>query len=158
MTENERTLRQVIDGLRDKWGSFPVRLLELPGVPYPDFASLRAAVSAGQVLLQRFSFEYGPSIFSLFATPTDRTYVKFITFIGFAGPVVGIVLAFAVRWWWIIPGVFTPFLVLREHKKVYNRVIYRGALSSEIGFCFLYRVKQVCLTSPDNCTSLYWRE
>ena len=158
MTENERRLREVIDGLRGKWGSFPERIRDLPGIPYPDVDSLRAAISGGQVVLQRFSYEYGPTIFSLFATRQEQAYLKFIRVVGFAGPAVGIVLAFTHRWWWLIPGVLTALLVMREHKKVYNNVIYRGALGSEEGFCFLYRVKQVCLTSPDSRTSLYWRE
>jgi hypothetical protein len=158
VSESDNGLREVIEDLRRKWGAFPERISEIPNLPYADFASLRAAITQRHVVLQRFSSEYGSTVFGLFAQPAERAYVKFISFVGFAAPIIGLVLAFAVSWWWVIPGILTPIFVIREHKKIYNGVIYRGAFSSEQGFCFLYRVGQVCLTSPDYRNSLYWKE
>ena len=157
-SQRELALRPVIDGLRRKYGSFPERLVDIPNFPFSDFASLRKAVSEGRVRVQRFSFEYGSAIFDLFAEPAERAYQTFTSFIGIAGPVVGIILAVTVRWWWLIPGLLTPILVMREKKKLYNAVIYRGALESELGFCFLYRVKQVSLASADYQSATYWTD
>jgi hypothetical protein len=157
VNEQERSLREVIAGMRSKHGLFPERVSDIPDFPYSDYVSLRTAIETQKVILQRFASEYGSSIFALFATDGERAYLKFISLVGIAGPLLGIVLAFTVRWYWIIPGILTPFLVMREHKKLYNGVILRGALSSELGFCFLYRIKQIALTAPDYRSSFYWQ-
>jgi hypothetical protein len=158
MTGTESGLRDVVSGLRSKWGAFPERIADIPGFPYSTFAELRTAIESRAVLLQRFSFEYGSSIFALVATKAEQAYLRFLSVVGFGGPLLGLVLAFTVRWWWLIPGILTPFVVMREYKKVYNSVIYRAALGSELAFCFLYRVKQVCLTAPDHQGSVYWKD
>jgi hypothetical protein len=153
-----RALRKVVDGLRTKWGSFPERLTDIPGIRYKDLGELRTAIQQGRVVLQRFSVEYGYSIFALFARPAERAYLQFLSAISVLGPVAGIVLAFTSAWWWIIPGILTAVLGMREHTRAYNTVIYRGAVSSELAFCFLYRVKHIYLTWPDQGRSLHWKD
>lgn len=70
-------------------------------------------------------------------------------------PIGSALLAFIYSWWWLL-GVLSVFFMLGRSKRLYNRVICSAAFESELQFCFLYFVGQVCVTSADFKDSFYW--
>lgn len=152
----EAAILRIVDEMRKKGQSVPISVAEIPGFPFPTFSSLQAAIRDRRFLLQRFSVHFEANIFSLFASSMQKAANRLYMAGLFVLPIGSVVLAFIYSWWWLL-GVLSLFFVLGRSKRLYNRVIYSAAFESELQFCFLYFIRQVCVTSADFEESFYWQ-
>jgi len=154
--EIEREIAQMADALETKRGRFPRRVGEIPGCfPYSNFKGLLLAFETKELLLQRFAYELLNFAFDTLATPSERfrMYVYGSSWIFI--PLISLVLGYFASWWFILINLLILVFMSRA-KKLYNRVIYRGAFDSELVFCFLYCTGQVCVTTADFEKTYYW--
>lgn len=152
----ETEILRIVDEMSKKGQSIPTSIAAIPEFPFPTFSALQAALRDRRFLLQRFSVHFEANIFSLFASSTQKAANKLYMAGLFVLPIGSVVLAFIYSWWWML-GVLSLFFVLGRSRRLYNRVIYSAAFESELQFCFLYFIGQVCVTSADFNESFYWQ-
>ena len=155
--EIEREIAQIADNLEAKYGRFPRSVDEIPGFPYSNFKDLLLAFETKELLLQRFTYELLNAAFDILATPSERFRMNIYGPSWMLIPIISIALGYFASWWFILINLLILVLMSRA-KKLYNRVIYRGAFGSELVFCFLYRTGQVCVTTANFKKSYHWSD
>ena len=158
MKSADGLILSMIEGLRQDGRLAPKSVIEIPGFPYPTFEALQQAVLSRKMHLQRFSFHYESDVFTLLASSTERFINNTYLMTMMISPVAAIVLGYLHSWWWLLAAVAGLITGSKGMKRVYNRVILSSALGSELEFCYLYFLGQVCLTTTDFRQSLYWKK
>jgi hypothetical protein len=155
--EIEQKIAFLADTLETKHGHFPRSVGEVPGFPYSNFKDLLLAFETKELLLQRFAYELLNAAFEILATPSERFRMNVYSSSWIFIPIISLVLGYFTSWWFILINLLILVLMSRA-KKLYNRVIYRGAFGSELVFCFLYRTGQVCVTTANFKKSYHWSD
>jgi hypothetical protein len=152
----EAKIVDISNQLRRKGKNIPMAISEIPDFPFSTFDSLVDSIRSGEMMIQRFAFEYVTDIFDILADPLERMLFTSYLIIAYGGPIVSIALAIFVSWWCLIGLLSFPIFVTRN-KPLYNRVILRSGIRSEPVFCFLYYVKQISIITSDFKTKYYWK-
>jgi len=153
--KSDALILKIAEATRNSEKPLPTSLTQIPKFPFDNFDQLLSYLRKGDGILQRFSINYDADIYTMFASTLEKNLHTFLSISAFLFPFACIALAFIQSIWWIA-GIPYFFFALGKSKKLYNRVILKAALKSELNFCFLYATKQVCLTTPDYEHSLYW--
>lgn len=153
----EEKIINLIFDLEKKGKIIPKKLNEISDVPFRSYESLIDQFNQGNIIVKRFAFEYLSGIFNLLSTPFERSMQMVYTFGAFGLPLISIALAIFHSWWWLLGGM-SPIFFLSWNKKLYNVVILRSAISSEVVFCFLFYIRQISITSSDYSRTYYWEE
>ena len=149
MEFDETFVSTFVDRMRQKGHEIPRRVGEIAGLPYSTHESLRRDAFAGKVHVHRMLASQNADVFTLFSSSSDKMLLNVYMVMMFGGPIVSLVLCFVHSWLWLIGVVTFPVIGLRIMKRLYNQVILRAALSSELAFCFLYFGGKIAVSSAD---------
>lgn len=152
---NPEKLIEFIKTLRSKGRNAPKTFADIPDFPFENLDEFRSAIQDGDVLIQLFSLTYMTTVFKALATPFENHLFNSYCFLAVAFPVTSFALAFLHSWWWLVGTAGGPFF-WSASKRVYSRIVFSSALGSELGFCFLYILKAIAITSTDFWHCLYW--
>lgn len=153
----EETVLEFIIAFEENGKTVPKNVIEIKGIPFMSYEAILNDWNRGKIIIQRFAFQYISSVFSVLATPFERNLQLMYTLGTFIAPVIAIILAIFYSWWFIF-GIVSPFFFMKWNKSLYNGVIFRSAVQSELIFCFLYYLGQISLTTSDYSTSYYWNK
>jgi len=157
MVIGEDKIVQILDSLQEKGRYVPSTVAEIPRLPFDSFPALSKAFELNEVRMQRFAYAMDSAIFGFFATPFERIRLSIYSASMFIFPIVAIALGYFVSWWCLLLVLLIP-VAMRTAKKLYNKVIFRAAFSSEKIFCFLYFARQISVVTGDYQTSYFWTE
>ena len=149
MDFDETLVSTIADSLREKGHDIPRRLDEIAGLPYSAHESLRQDALAGKVHVHRMLGSQNADVFTLLSRSSDKMLQNVYMMMMFGGPIVSLVLCFVQSWLWLIGVVAFPIIGTRSLKRLYNQVILRAALSSELAFCFLYGSGKIAVSSAN---------
>ena len=141
-------LRDLTKTLNEQGKGIPTRLDEIEDFPYHNFSELLADVKSGDARIFRFAYVMDNSITSIFALPHDNFMSSLGLFIGYGGILASLACSYFFSWWLLLVAPMTFFVGTNMTKKAYNNVVFNGAVSSEIAFCFLYFTGQVSVDVP----------
>jgi hypothetical protein len=154
----DQKIGQLADALEPKRGWFPRSVGEIPDFPYSNFDDLSQAFRTNEFHLHRHAYELVTGVFDILATPFERFMSSAYSMSFVVIPIASIALGYFVSWWFLLALLLIP-ISMRQGKKLYNRVIFRGAFESEAVFCFLYRIGQINVVSADfHGPSYYWSD
>lgn len=155
MVLGEDKANRILDSLQEKGRSVPRSIADIPRLPYDTFIDLSKAFERQEVRLQRFAYAMDPGFFDSFASAFERFRFSTYTASMFIIPIAAIALGYFVSWWCLLLILLVP-VAMKVSKKLYDKVLFRAAFSSEAIFCFLYFARQVSVTTGDYKTSYFW--
>lgn len=141
-------LRILIETLNEQGKGIPKRLDQIEGLPYQNFSDLLDDVKSGEARILRFAYEMDSSVSSIFALPHDNFLTNLGFFVAYGGVLASLVCSILYSWWLLIAAPMMFVMGTKMTKKAYNNVIFNGAFSSEIAFCFLYFIGQISIDIP----------
>jgi hypothetical protein len=153
----EDNLRILTKTLNEQGKGIPTQLDAIEDFPYHNFSDLLDDVKSGEARILRFAYVMDSSITSIFALPHDNFISNLGLFIGYGGILASLVCSFLFSWWLLlfIPVAFVIGTNLT--KKKYNSVVFNGAVSSEIAFCFLYFSGQISVDIPKHDEHYFYK-
>lgn len=154
---DEEKIKTMVRGLNAKGKGIPTQIAEIKPFPVGTFAALVSGIQAGTFKMQKFSFHYEPSFLEAFGSDADKLQGKIAMLSMFGIPIVACGLAFLVHWSLLVVA---PLGLLGSKllRRAYRSAIFRGALSSEPAFCFLYFSQQVSIVDARSDTHFFERK
>lgn len=153
--EVESKIDQLAKVMDAKGNPIPLRVDDLPDVPFRDWEALDTAFHRGTIKVQKFSFSYEPTYTSVVGTGFQNQRLNLYMATMWLAPVAAIGLGFMLSWRWLALVLLVPIMMGRV-RNLYKQIIYEGALLNEKAFCFLYFSGQISLVTPDFETSYYF--
>jgi hypothetical protein len=162
----ESEILSIVNQNRRAGRVIPTDISSITGLPFSDYSTLLAQILAGQVLLQRFSFEYVRRVYDILASPIEACLLSLYS-VWCPMIAVFVIIALSVTvgalqsWWWLLLLLLIPYCIrmfLGRAKNIYNHVILRSATQSELAFCFLYVARQVSIVDTETRETYYWTD
>jgi hypothetical protein len=152
----EKAIEELARTLEEGKGyQIPRRVEDMPELPFETYEQLLQATKTGKITLLRFSFEPSTIIFSRCARAFERFLMTAYGALSYLTPVIAIALGYFISWWFLV-GVLFYFSFISAGKKLFNRVIFRNAFTSESVFCFLFFSGQISVSTVDRNTQYYF--
>ena len=148
-------LNSSIELIEKQGNPIPRRIQDIPTFPYGDYEELKRSINSGEIIIQRFSNQYISAVFYLFASRFEKILLNVYTVVLPFLLLLPLGLVFLFSYYWLFLFIAFP-ICLRKIKVLYNSVVFRGSFHSELAFCFLFFLGQVCLTTNDYMRCYYW--
>lgn len=134
------------DGLlvKEKY-SLAENLSEIPEIPVKDFNELLSLIRKGEAVIRMAPSSIDSLTFDILSTKTEKFLFSTLNFCFLLLPIAGIALGIFFSWWYALWGIILAYLFLKLNKKIYCRALFRGALSSEVIFSFLFTGYKITL-------------
>lgn len=154
-TQTEVKIERLVTDLEAGGRNVPREVGDLPDFPRKTFKELTQAVTAGELHIQRFSFELNGDLFSLLATSSERIWMRVYRLSLLVVPIAVLALGYSVSWWFLLGIALIPWAI-KQIKSRYAEVILHSAFHSEAIFCFLYYIRQVGVCPTGSLAIAYW--
>jgi hypothetical protein len=151
----EEKITILTDHFSKEGKNIPTTIAEIPNIPFQTFQEIQQALISHKILIQHFAFRYSPEYFDILANPFEKMLLTVYSKLALAITIIFAVLSFVYSWWCLL-GILIYPVGMSKFKKMYNSIIYKSSFQSEIIFCFLYYVGQICLTTPNYSTDYHW--
>jgi hypothetical protein len=144
-----------VSELEKKGQTVPKTVSEIPNFPYQSYQSLKDELNVRKVLLQQFTMS-NQQIFNLFATSQFQFKMTFCSIALWLFPISLIAISVVYSLWLLLLFFIFPILIGKS-RRIYNQALFSAALSSELNFCVLFFLNQICLTSIDFKHYFSWK-
>jgi hypothetical protein len=154
--QSEKWVDSLIDDLNQNGKNCSKRVEEIPDFPFENFSAFHNGVKSRQARLRRHSDSMEASIFIAIADRNEKALHSIGQVFSLTSLPLGLILAFLVSWWYLVLAFFLYFLGMKIISDIYNKAVFRSAMTNEKSLCLLYYCHQISIEmTHDNSIHCY---